>query len=205
PKGQHLAIARTEVLDWQGSATVIPWDVFHQRIATRVGDTAVQLWDAPSHSLLPGEWKHPQPVHSLAFNRAGDRLITASLDRKAPLSAAPAGVDQPAPLSDAIPPHPRHPGPPAFLDGDRRFVTVSRYSVGNTTELTVWDAATGKRTQPGVVAAKPSYTPRVVASPQGEWFATCGHYGPQVWKTSDKGTKSVYFTEHTGYVEDLAP
>ena len=201
---QHLAIARTEVADWRGSPTVIRWDL-PQPIPTLVGETAVHIWDASSQTLLPGDWKHPQPVHALVFNRAGDRLVTASVDKKARVFAIPGGADQAAPLFDAVPHEPRFPGPPAFLDGDRRLITISQFwgGMGKATELTVWDAATGKATEPGVVSAKPSYAPRVVASPQGDWFATCGHWGPEVWKTADNGAKSVYFTDHTGFVEDL--
>ena len=55
-------------------------------------------WEVPSHTLLPGDWMHPQPVHSLAFNRAGDRLITASVDKKARVFAVPGGADRPVPL-----------------------------------------------------------------------------------------------------------
>ncbi len=206
PNKQWLAVARTEVRDWQGSPTVIQWDLVEKPLPTHVGATAVQVWDVPARALLPGEWHHPQPVHALRFNRAGDRLLTACLDRKARLFAVPGGAGQTAPLFDPIAHQPRYPGPPAFLDGDRRLISVSRYwgnDAAQATELTVWDAATGKAA--GVVAARPSYTPRVVACPRGDWFATCGHYGPQLWKTADNGTKSVYVSGHTGYVEDLAP
>src|SRR5262249_23147927 len=207
PNGQHLALAWTEVQDWQGSFTVIPWNLPQQGDRPRVGDSAVRLWDVPSHTLLPVDWKHPEPIHSLAFNRAGNRLITASLDRKARVFAVPGDPNRPLPLFEPIPHEPRYPGPPAFIDGDRRLITVSLYREDPTkpTKLTCWDAETGKRAAPGVVPARPSYTPRVVASPRGDWFATCGHVGPEVWKTTELGQKSLFFNDHTNYVEDLVP
>src|SRR5262249_26007083 len=82
PDGQRLAVAATVVKDWQNSATVLPW-ILHDRMLTRVGETAVRVWDVPSRTFLPGDWKHPQPVHCMAFNRAGTRLITTGMDRKA--------------------------------------------------------------------------------------------------------------------------
>jgi serine/threonine protein kinase/WD40 repeat protein/tetratricopeptide (TPR) repeat protein len=207
PDGQRLALAGTEVRDWRNSRTVLPWDLVEQKTSTLFGETVVQLLDLPSRTLLPGGWKHPQPVHSLAFNRAGDRLITASMDKKARVFAGAGGPDRPAPLFNAIPHQPRFPWPPVLVENDRRLITLSWYGMdqGKPTELTVWDVETGKPAGPGAVPARPSYPPRVVASPRGDWFATSGHWGPEVWKTAAAGDKSVYFSDHTGYVEDLVP
>jgi serine/threonine protein kinase/WD40 repeat protein/tetratricopeptide (TPR) repeat protein len=208
PDGKRLAIAGTEVRDWRGSQTVLPWDLYEQKTSTVFGETVVRLLDLPSRALLPGGWKHPQPVHSLAFNRAGDRLITAGMDRKARVFAVAGGPDRPAPLFDPIPHQPRYPWPPVLVENDRRLITLSSYGIdrGKPTELTCWDAQTGKPAGPGVIRAKPINPPQVVASPRGDWFATAGHWGPEVWKTADNGTKSVYITGHnSGYVQDFVP
>jgi WD40 repeat protein len=204
--GKHLAVAGTEVRDWGSSRTVLPWDLFEEKTSTLFGEAAVHLLDLPSGTLRPGGWKHPQPVHSLAFNRAGDRLITAGMDRKARVFAVAEDPDRPAPLFDPIPHEPRYPWPPVLVEDDRWLITLSLYGTARPTELTCWDAETGKPTAgPGVIRAKPTYPPRVVASPRGDWFATAGHYGPEIWKTADPGTKSVYVSDHTGYVQDFVP
>jgi WD40 repeat protein len=108
-------------------------------------------------------------------------------------------------LFDPVHHEPRYPWPPVLIEDDRRLVTVSKYGTGQPTELTVWDVETGKPAGLETVRARPSYPPRVVASPRGDWFATAGHYGPEVWKTSGPGSASVYRDEHIGYVPDLVP
>src|SRR5262249_61459766 len=93
------------------------------------------------------------------------------------------------------------------VDGDRRLITVSlyRHSESLPTELTCWDAETGKRSEMGGLLARPNQTPRVVASPRGDWFATCGHWGPPVWRTADNGKKAVLLSDQTGHRENRRP
>jgi serine/threonine protein kinase/WD40 repeat protein len=203
--GQRLAVAATEVRDWRNSPTVLPWDVFFGEIPTLLGETVVRILSISSGTFLADGWKHPQPVHSLVFDRAGDRLITAGMDKKARVFAIAAGPDRPAPLFNPLPHEPRFPWPPVLVENDRRLITVRSYGMLKPTELAFWDAETGKPAGPRVVWARPTHPPRVVAGPQGDWFATAGHYGPEVWKTAEGGTKSVYLSDHTGYVEDLVP
>jgi WD40 repeat protein len=204
PDGKHLAIAGTEVQDWRNSPVVLPRDVYHGQIPTVVGETVVGTLSVSSSTLIPGNWKHPQPVHSLAFNRAGDRLITVSMDKQVRVFAVGDGPTRPAPLFNPVPHEPRYPWLPVLIENDRRLITVSSYGITKSSELTFWDAETGKR-EPGFVPARPTNPSRIVVSPRGDWFATAGHYGPEVWKTSDRDNKSVYISDHTGYVEDLVP
>src|SRR5262249_30132470 len=181
--GNWLAFSGSEVLDWRNSKIVLPWDIFDPRIATLLGETAVQLLDVSAGAIIPGGWNHPQPVHSLAFNRAGNRLITASIDKRArvfavadtdkkPLSqsAKGAALSPGAPLFEPVPHAPRYPWPPVLVANDRQLITVSVYGTGRSTELTCWDAETGKPTGLGVIPARPTNPPRVVASPGGDWF-----------------------------------
>jgi serine/threonine protein kinase/WD40 repeat protein len=206
PNGQHLACAGTEVRDWRGARTVTPWDLAERKSPVIVGETVVRVLSVPSRTLLPGEWKHPQPVYALAFNRAGNRLITASTDKKARVFAIGDGADRPAPLFEPIPHEPRFPWPPALVENDRRLITVQFYGLqpDKPTSLACWDLETGKPAGPGTVQAQPTYPPRVVAGGNGDWFATAGHFGHEVWKAADPGTKSVYVNGHTHYVQDLA-
>src|SRR5581483_10993273 len=155
PDGTRLAFAATEVRDWRGGRTVLPWDLAEGRSPAAVGGTVVRVLSVPAGGLLPGEWGHPQPVHSLAFNRAGDRLITAGADKRARVFAV-GGPDRPAPLFAPLPHEPRFPWPPALVEGDRRLITLSSYGTTKPTQLTVWDAATGKPAGPGVVPATPT-------------------------------------------------
>jgi serine/threonine protein kinase/WD40 repeat protein len=201
PDGKRLAVAATAIKDAPDARVTLPWDVSGQA-PPAVGETAVRLLDLPSRALLPGEWKHPQPVYALAFGRAGDRLVTAGLDKRARVFAV-ADTGRPAPLFAPVPHAPRFAWPPVLIDSDRRLVTVSSYGTARPSELTVWDVTTGKPAGPGVVRARPTYPPRVVASPRGDWFATSGHYGPEIWPAAEAATKSVYLDDHTGYVEDL--
>jgi serine/threonine protein kinase/WD40 repeat protein len=200
PDGKRLAVAASAAKGSPNSPVVLPWDVSGPG-PPNVGETAVRVLDVPARALLPGEWPHPQPVYALAFDRAGDRLVTAGLDKRARVFAV-GDAGRPAPLFAPVPHAPRHPSPPALIDNDRRLVTVSAYGTARPSELTVWDATTGKPAGPGVVRARPTYPPRVVAGPRGDWFATAGHYGPEIWPT-DAAAKSVYLDDHTGYVEDL--
>ena len=162
------------------------------------GESAVHVLDLKARAVLPDEFKHPMPVHALAFTRAGDRLVTAALDKRARVF----DLATPTPLI-AVPHAPRFAGPPALVENDRRLVTVSSYGTARPGELTVWDAATGKPTGLGTTRARPTYPPRVVAGPRGDWFATAGHYGPELWPASGAAERSVYMEDHTGYVEDL--
>jgi len=207
--GKVLAIAGTKVRDWGNAKTILPWDIFQPNIACLLGETVVQLLDLSSGAILPAGWKHPQPVHSLAFNRAGDRLITASIDKKARVFAiadpgkAEARNSTSAPLFEPVPHAPRYHWPPVLVANDRQLITVSVHGAGKSSELTCWDAETGKPTGRGAFPARPTNPTRVVASPAGDWFATAGHWGPEVWKTTDQRATSLYFSEHTGYVEDF--
>ena len=55
----------------------------HDGTVLAVGSPIVRLWDVAQHAFLPATCKHPLPVNAMAFNRRGDRLITACEDKQA--------------------------------------------------------------------------------------------------------------------------
>ena len=189
PDGNRVAVAT--------AAGAVPWDV-SGGVPAGLGESSVRLLDLKARAMVPGEWKHPAPVYAVTFNRAGTRLVTASLDKQARMFD-PA---KRAPLF-AVPHAPRYASPPALVENDRRLVTVSVYSTTKPAELAVWDAANGQPAGAGTVRARPNYPTRVVAAPRGNWFAVSGHYGPEVWPAAEAGARSVYVEDHTGYVEDI--
>ena len=130
-----------------------------------------RVWDLKGRAFLDRAFAHPQQISALAFNREGDRLITACADKRARVFAV-GGRDAAEPLyaplaHDAA-------SPPALIDDDRILVTVSGPS-----ELTRWDMATGKpESKP--IPARPWNLQGVAASPDGHWFAAGGYYGPEL-------------------------
>ncbi len=197
PDGRILQEVKSE-----GAITALAFSPNGKYLA--IAGSAVRILGVSSRTLLPGEWKHPQPVHSMLFNRAGNRLITACIDRKVRVFAVPGGPQQWAPLYEPLPHQPRYASPPVLVENERRLITLSSYSDGGRpTELTCWDLETGKPAGPGVIRARPSHAMGVVASPRGDWFATVGMSGPEVWKTADNGTTSIHFTGHTGLVDQM--
>jgi serine/threonine protein kinase/WD40 repeat protein len=171
-----------------------------------VAGTTARILVMASGTLLPSEWKHPQQVHSMTFNRAGTRLITACHDKKARVFAVAGDSGQPAPLFEPLPHEPHFSWPPALFENDRRLITVSSAGAdgGKSADLTSWDIETGKPVGPGMIRTRIRIPSGVVASPQGDWFATGGLYGPQVWQTNDNDAK-VLLTDHTGRIEDFIP
>jgi WD40 repeat protein len=169
-----------------------------------IGGTVVRIMSVSSGKLLPNEWKHPQVVDSMLFNQAGDRLIAACGDKKARVFAVDGGQ---TPLFDPLPHETALHRAPVLVDKDRRLITVSSFGPdgGKLTELSCWDMETGKLVGPGVIPTRIRVSSGVVASPRGDWFATGGVTGPEVWMTADNGAKSVLFTEHSGRVEDFVP
>jgi WD40 repeat protein/predicted Ser/Thr protein kinase len=165
-----------------------------------VAGDVVRLWDAQTQTFLEGGWKHPQAVGALAFNRKGDRLVTACADGQARLYAVPGLPGRPAPLFDPVPHSPAYgyASPPAFVDGDRGLVTIT----GNQ-QLTWWDAESMKRARAGDIATKSYNLSRVVASPRGDWFATGGFSVAETWNCAAGTTRSLVL-EHHNFVEDLA-
>ena len=96
-------------------------------------------------------------------------------------------------------PVPHSPGiysPPALVDHDRALVTISG---GN--ELRRWDLATGKPVAEPV-RVKPYALQKVVASPDGNWFATGGNYGLELHATNAE--RSPVYLRHVNLVTDLA-
>jgi serine/threonine protein kinase/WD40 repeat protein len=138
-----------------------------------VASKIVRVWDIKASAFLGSVWSHPQGVVALRFNRNGDRLITACQDKRARVFAVEGGQDHQEPLYAPV----VHAGPssPALIDEDRILVTVSGES-----QLSRWDVATGKPlTKP--IGTRPWYLQGVAASPDGNWFATAGYNGPELY------------------------
>jgi WD40 repeat protein len=162
-----------------------------------VAGTVVRLWDVQTRQFLKGQWQHPQEVSAVAFNGKGNRLVTACRDYKARVFAVACDPDRPAPLFAPIPHAPHLPSPAAFIDGDRGLVTIT-----GDRQLTWWDAEKGQPVRGEVIPTKPEGLSRVVASPQGNWFATGGWGAAQAWNAADRSGRPVLI-DHTNRVEDF--
>ena len=143
-----------------------------------IASDSARVWDINRQTFLKPVWGHPRQVSALVFNRKGDRLITVCEDELARVFAVENRQDSAAPLYAPL----VHTvaTSPALVDQDRILVTVTGGS-----ELTRWDLATGKP------ASAPIHTKAwnlegVVASPDGNWFATGGFYGPEVYAADAK-------------------
>ncbi|MFI5457877.1 MAG: protein kinase [Isosphaerales bacterium] len=166
-----------------------------------IGSNSARVWDVGRQAFLDPIWKHPRPVNALAFNRKADRLITACADQRARVFAVAGHPGRAEPLFPPLPHAPEQASPPALVDGDRTLVTVSVNSKDSPgSELTRWDMATGKPVA-GPIRSKAFSLQRVVASPDGRWFATGGYYGPEV-HAADAGRPALYLG-HTHVVQSF--
>jgi WD40 repeat protein/tetratricopeptide (TPR) repeat protein len=156
----------------------------------------VKLWDMQAGSVLEPSWPHPRVVAAMAFNRKGDRLVTACEDKQARVFAV-ADPTRPAPLFQPVAHFAGIPSPPAFVDADRGLITIK-----DGEHVTWWDAETGTPAGFQVVTTKLNNLNRVVASPGGDFFAVGGSDGAQVWSTVDRGESSLVL-EHFNSVMDL--
>jgi serine/threonine protein kinase/WD40 repeat protein len=155
-----------------------------------VASHVARVWDISGQAFLDPVWSHPLGVTALLFNRKGDRLITTCQDQRARVFAVGGKPERMEPLYAPV----VHavPSSPALIDEDRILVTVSGGS-----ELSRWDMATGKPvTTP--IRTRPYYLQGVVASPDGNWFATAGYYGPELY-AKDAKQPPVYLG-HTNHV-----
>jgi WD40 repeat protein len=159
-----------------------------------VASQSARVWNIERRAFLDPIWSHPQPVTALLFNQKGDRLITTCRDQRARVFAVEGGQDHLEPLIGPL----VHavPTSPALIDGDRILVTVSGGS-----ELTRWDLATGK-SDPARIRTRPNNLQGVVASPDGNWFATGGNYGPELY--AKDATQPPVVLDHTNVVKTIA-
>jgi serine/threonine protein kinase/WD40 repeat protein len=153
-----------------------------------------RVWDAKGQAALGPACGHPRPVTGLAFNRRGDRLITACGDKRARVFVVGSGQDRTAPLYAPVV-HAAD-SPPALIDEDRILVTV-----GGGSELRRWDMATGQPVS-NPIHTGPWNIREVVASPDGHWFATGGYYGPELY-AADAGVSPRNLV-HTNLVRRFA-
>jgi serine/threonine protein kinase/WD40 repeat protein/tetratricopeptide (TPR) repeat protein len=159
-----------------------------------VAGQVARIWDVKRQAFLDPAWVHPQVVSALTFNRKGDRLITACADNRVRVFAVEGRQDRKeplfAPVAHAVP------TPPALIDDDRILVTVSGDS-----ELASWDMATGKPVA-APIRTRPKQLPSVVASSDGNWFATGGYYGPELF-AADANQPPIHLS-HTNCVTSYA-
>jgi serine/threonine protein kinase/WD40 repeat protein len=143
-----------------------------------VAGNIARVWDINGQKFLDPVWSHPQQVSALAFNRKGDRLITACHDKRVRVFAVENNRERKdllyAPVVHIVA------SPPALIDEDRNLVTVTGDS-----ELSRWDLATGKPASTPI-RTKPRLLQEVVASPDGNWFVTGGYYGPELYAADAK-------------------
>lgn len=85
---------------------------------------------------------------------------------------------------------------PLLINGTRTLVTVA-----GSRELAYWDLATGNRLGNPIPTA-PWGLYRLMASPDGNWIAACGNYGPELFNSRTR--ESVFQVNHTNVVTDLA-
>ena len=85
-----------------------------------VGSPAVRLWDVAGKKLLPTVYKHPLAVNALAFNRKGDRLLTACEDKQARVFDVSREGTGRGPLLKPVPHQPSRPGRPRWCATTRR-------------------------------------------------------------------------------------
>jgi WD40 repeat protein len=160
-----------------------------------IASHSARVWDINGRAFLNPVWAHPQPVSALVFNRKGDRLITTCQDRRARVFAVEkSGQDRPGPPLPLYGPVPHVvPSSPALVDGDRVLVTVSGDS-----EVTRWDMGTGRPFVAKPIRTRPWSLEGVVASADGNWFATGGLDGPELY-AADARQPPVYLA-HTNRV-----
>jgi serine/threonine protein kinase/WD40 repeat protein/tetratricopeptide (TPR) repeat protein len=159
-----------------------------------VASHIARVWDIKGRAFLDPAWSHPQVVSALLLNRKGDRLITTCRDQQVRVFAVEGPKDRKHPLFAPL----MHTvaSSPALIDEDRVLVTMSGDS-----ELTRWDMATGKPAAPSI-HTRPKALLDVVASPDGNRFATGGNVGPELY-AADASQSPVYLS-HTNSVTKYA-
>jgi WD40 repeat protein len=180
-------------LAYPGAITALAYSPDGHYLA--IASTVVRLWDVQTQRFLPVSWQHPQVVEAVAFNAKGNRLVTACRDKKARVYVVEAAANRQEPLFVPVRHEPMLPSAPAFINGDRGLVTVTGKS-----QLTWWDAESGKPAR--TLTTTPRDLHRVVASPRGDWFATCGVSAAQVWNAAQGAGKSVVLN-HRNIVKDF--
>ena len=186
--GEILATARHE---GQISALAFSPDGRFLAIAGR----SARVWDVIGRAFLGPVLRHPHQIHTVLFNKKGDRLITACADKLARVFAIERTALREEPLYEPAV-HQTPESAPALVEEDRILVTVSGGS-----ELTRRDMATGRPVM------KPIQTwawnlRGVVASPDGKWFATAGYKGAEL-HTAD-GKEAPVRLGHTNLVARFA-
>jgi WD40 repeat protein len=160
-----------------------------------IGSRSARVWDLGRQVVLDPIWQLPGQITALAFNRRGDRLITACDDKRARVFAVGNRPERPEPLFAPVVHAPYEASPPALIDDDRTLVTVA-----SDFDLACWDLTTGKPIS-GPIRSRASGLQRVVASPDGRWFATGGYYGPEL-HAAEAGLPALHLG-HTNLVKNL--
>ncbi|MHB8952099.1 MAG: protein kinase domain-containing protein [Pirellulaceae bacterium] len=166
-------------LQCEGSVTALALSSTGDRLA--VGGNTVRVWKLRPDAVLEQNWPHPQPVQLLAFDPTGRRLVTVTQSGEAQVYDVAGTSSRSVPLFGPIPHRPRQASLPAFVDGGKGLITVTR-SVPP--ELAWTDTATGQPTRLGTFTSEANHIERVVASANGKWFAAGGYSEFEIWDVS---------------------
>ncbi len=158
-----------------GSVETVEFSPNGERLA--IAGTVVQVWRLSGNPVVENEWPHPNVVAALRFDRAGNRLVTASVEKEARVFAVGEGPATTAPLYTV----PHEPGinriSPVFLDGDRKLMVLPRPG-----QLAWFDAASGKDVTPPGADAFPPDIRNMAASPDGRTVVVSTSKSAEFWR-----------------------
>ncbi len=163
-----------------------------------IGSYSMRIWDTQEQTFLGSEISHPKQVIALAFSPKGDRVVSSCDDKLARVFAVTGDKESSTPLFAPLPHTPEVASPPVLVDDGKTLVTISaKY------QLTRTDMANGRPKQPPTIQVKPWGVPSVVSSPDGNWIAIGGYYGPEVHHAVDVSRPPLHLG-HTNLVKKYA-
>jgi serine/threonine protein kinase/WD40 repeat protein len=140
-----------------------------------LADGVARVWDIERQAFLNSGWTHPQGVTAVAFNQAGDRLITAGFDQLARVFVVERGRERMEPLFKPVAHHVG--SAPVLVNNDRELLTVTESQ-----EFTRWEMATGKPAASPIRSTSSSIH-HIVGSKDSKWLVAGGVSGPELLAT----------------------
>jgi WD40 repeat protein len=136
------------------------------RLAAGSDDNTANVWEVASGELLNTLYGHAGPVNGVAFDTAGDRLVTSSGDGSAKIWALPPGAAG-AELVLTLPGHVGSVIEAFFLHDGDSLVTASEGG-----SVTIWDITPSRERL--TLAGHSDWVWRSAFSPDGRQLATAG-------------------------------